>query len=365
MRKLQTYIAVVTLLLVLMMLSILGAYAIIAEGANPSILFMLIPLALVTLGIALYLGSLIAQPLEDLNARIRVRRAKNIQMVTTHLRDLSSSAEDGGSANRRWPWSKWLAKQMRFSEAHTLAEEADALMQLDEAQKAYLDLLEKRQLEFVGDVAHELRTPLTAIRGDAEVLMDPDLPPELHQKFCENIVRESERLTRLTVDLTTLLKAREDNPEERRDRADLREIAEMAVGSLSPILRENDAHVTIEGEAPEILCDHDKMEEVVSNLVDNANRFIEAGGHITIVLSGEDGQSVLSVLDDGPGFGDIDPRLLFERFYRTDFSRSRNRGGSGLGLAIVKGIVEAHGGTVEAANRPEGGARFTVRMPAA
>lgn len=63
--------------------------------------------------------------------------------------------------------------------------------------------------------------------------------------------------------------------------------------------------------------------------------------------------------------GDVDPRLLFERFYRTDFSRSRNRGGSGLGLAIVKSIVESYGGTVEAANRPEGGAHFTVRIPAA
>jgi two-component system OmpR family sensor kinase len=193
--------------------------------------------------------------------------------------------------------------------------------------------------------------------------MDPDLPPELHQKFCENIVRESERLTRLTVDLTTLQKAREDNPEERRQYVNLREVAEMAVGSLSPILLQHDAQVSIIGEAPDVLCDPDKMEEVVSNLVDNANRFISQGGSIDIVLSEEDGFAVLTVLDDGTGFGDVDPRLLFERFYRTDFSRSRNHGGSGLGLAIVKSIVESYGGTVEAANRPEGGARFTVRIP--
>ena len=77
------------------------------------------------------------------------------------------------------------------------------------------------------------------------------------------------------------------------------------------------------------------------------------------------GRAVLDVIDDGPGFGDVDPMMLFERFYRTDFSRSRNQGGSGLGLAIVKGIVESYGGSVEAANLPEGGARFTVRIPAA
>ena len=365
MRQLRTYIAMLSTVLVLATTLILGTFAILTQNVNPSIFFMLIPLTLATLIVALYLGSLMSKPLDDLNRRIREQRYKNIRTVASRLQSLGGD-EESGAGKSRFPWSNWLASQMHYREARLLSEEADALMQLDETQKAHLDLLEKRQLEFVGDVAHELRTPLTAIRGDAEVLMDPDLPPELHQKFCENIVRESERLTRLTVDLTTLLKAREDNPEGRRERADLREIAEMAVGSLSPILRENDAHVTIMGEAPEILCDRDKMEEVVSNLVDNANRFIDAGGHITIVLSGEDGQAVLSVLDDGPGFGDIDPRLLFERFYRTDFSRSRNRGGSGLGLAIVKGIVEAHGGTVEAANRsaPEHGARFTVRMPA-
>ena len=345
MRKLQTYIAVFASLLVLAMLLILGAYAIIAEGAKPSIFLVIIPLFFATLCIALYLGRLMAQPLEDLEARIRERRG---------------GSRSGEAGLGRFPWPI----RMRFQEERKLSEEAEALIELDEAQRAHLAMLEKRQLEFVGDVAHELRTPLTAIRGDAEVLMDPDLPPELHQKFCENIVRESERLTRLTVDLTTLLKAKEDNPEVRLLRTDLREVVEMAVGSLSPILREHDAQVSITGSAPEVLCDSDKMEEVVSNLVDNANRFIEPGGHIDITLADENGFAQIQVMDDGPGFGDVDPLLLFERFYRTDFSRSRNRGGSGLGLAIVKSIVEAHGGTVEAANRPEGGACFTVRIPA-
>jgi|GEM_PF-373144 len=366
MRQLRIYIAILATLLVLAMTLILGTFAVVARGVDPSIYFLLIPLSLATLLIALYLGSLLAQPLEDLNRRIRKRRAQNLRIVATRLQALDPDDGDDVADTRR-PWSKWLAKQMHFSEARILSEEADALIELDEAQRSHLEMLEMRQLEFVGDVAHELRTPLTAIRGDAEVLMDPDLPPELHQKFCENIVRESERLTRLTVDLTTLLKAREDNPEERRQRTDLHEVVEMAVGSLSPILYEHKAQVTITGAAPEAICDPDKMEEVVSNLVDNANRFIDEGGHIDIELSGEDDRAVITVLDDGPGFGDIDPRLLFERFYRTDFSRSRNRGGSGLGLAIVKSIVEAHGGTVEAANRPAPahGARFTVRIPAA
>ncbi len=329
MQRLQTYIAVLAALLVLAMLLILGAYAVIAEGANPSIFFVMVPLTLLTLGIAFFLGHQVARPLDELQERIREWRAGNY----------------GSRRETRRPGF------LHFREARMLSAEADALIDLDESQRAYLDILEQRQLELIGDVAHELRTPLTAIRGDAEVLMDPDLPPELHQKFCENIVRESERLARLT--------------EDRRQLADLHDLAEMAVGSLSPILHEHGAQVTISGHAPEVLCDPDKMEEVISNLVDNANRFIEPNGHIAIELGDEGGFATITVLDDGPGFGDVDPRLLFERFYRTDFSRSRNRGGSGLGLAIVKSIVEAHGGTVEAANRPEGGARFSVRIPAA
>ena len=345
MQRLQTYIAILVALLVLAMLLILGAYAVVAEGANPTIFIVMVPLTLLSLGIAFLLGRLLVLPLDELQERMRVWRA------------------GGGTGARRGK----LPGFMHFREARLLSEEADALIELDETQRAHLDLIEKRQLEFVGDVAHELRTPLTAIRGDAEVLMDPDLPPELHQKFCENIVRESERLTRLTVDLTTLLKAREDNPEERRQIADLHEIVEMAVGSLSPILRKHQATVSITGSAPRVSCDPDRIEEVVSNLVDNANRFIDEGGHIDVVLGSDGEYATIDVLDDGPGIGDVDPRLLFERFYRTDFSRSRNRGGSGLGLAIVKGIVEAHGGTVDAANRPapERGTRFTVRIPVA
>lgn len=364
MRRLQTYIAVLATALVLAMSLILDAYVVLTQNADASVFFLLIPLSLATLGIALYLGSLLAKPLEDLNRRIRARRADSIRTVAARFQGVAERA-DATAERREWPWSRWLARQMHFSEARTLSEEADALMRLDESQRDYLELLEKRQLDFVGDVAHELRTPLTAIRGDAEVLMDPDLSPELHQKFCENIVRESERLTRLTIDLTTLQKAHENDPGQRRQNVNLREVAEMAVGSLSPILHEHGAQVSISGEAPNVLCDPDKMEEVVSNLVDNANRFIDQGGSIDIALSEEDGFAVLSVIDDGTGFGDADPRLLFERFYRTDFSRSRNRGGSGLGLAIVKSIVESYEGTVEAANRPEGGAHFTVRIPAA
>ena len=140
------------------------------------------------------------------------------------------------------------------------------------------------------------------------------------------------------------------------------------IGGINATLAKNreaegEANVSIIGEAPDVLGNPDRLKEAITNLVDNASRFIEPGGHITIELCGLRGSSVVQVKDDGCGFGDIDPALLFGRFYRADSSRARNTGGTGLGLAIVKSIAEAHDGTVEAVNLPEGGACFIVAIP--
>ena len=218
----------------------------------------------------------------------------------------------------------------------------------------------KTQIE---SMSHDLRTPLTAIRGNAEMLEDPDLPPELHEKFCSIIINESERLSRLTHDLLTLQRIADDTMPMELSRVNLRELATGVLDALEPILRDRHANTEIIGEAPDVLGDPDRLKQAVTNLVENASRFIEPDGHITIELFGLKGNSILAVKDDGTGFGDIDPQLLFDRFYRTDASRSRGTGGTGLGLAIVKSVVEAHDGTVEAINLPDGGACFIIALP--
>ncbi len=192
---------------------------------------------------------------------------------------------------------------------------------------------------------------------------DPDLPPAMREKFTHTILTESERLTHLVNDLLSLQHIEGDSYVMNFKRVNLRPVAQEAVDALAPVLDARQAHVEIVGEAPDVLGNRDRLKEVVSNLVDNASRFIEPGGHIKIELYGVKDNSVIAVKDDGTGFGDVDPKMLFERFYRTDFSRARNTGGSGLGLAIVKSIVEAHDGTVEAYNLPEGGACFLVAVP--
>lgn len=297
----------------------------------------IIPLALLSFLFALMVGFFITEPLRALRGKIRAYRAG----------DTTVSFEPEGV----------------LQEADDLSGDFKDLLDSAYAQTNDLARREKQQMQFVGDVAHELRTPLTAIHGNAELLMDPDMPREMHDKFCETIISETERLSRLTNDLLSLQKIEGDHDVVDMKRVDLRPIVQEAIDALMPILHEREAHITVEGEAPDVLGNEDRLKQVVSNLVDNASRFIEPGGHILVELYGVDNNSIITVKDDGPGFGDIDPQMLFERFFRTDFSRARNAGGSGLGLAIVKSVVEAHDGTVDAYNRPEGGACFIVAIP--
>ncbi|MCE5190782.1 MAG: HAMP domain-containing protein [Actinomycetia bacterium] len=222
---------------------------------------------------------------------------------------------------------------------------------------------ERRKSRFVSDVSHELRTPLTAIRGAAETLLDGDVPEQDARQFLETIIREADRLTRLANDLLTLQRIEGATGELPLRRIKLRETAEQAVSALSPLTDARGVEVTIEGEAPTVLGDTDRLQQVIANLVDNASRMSGAGRRVEVRLSREGDFAVLSVLDEGPGIrADALPHL-FERFYRAQASRDRSTGGAGLGLAIVSAIVRAHAGTIEAANRPEGGSIFTMKLP--
>lgn len=293
--------------------------------------------ALIVFIIALIIGHFLTDPLRSLQKKIIAYRSGNTSVPFE---------ADG-----------------RLHEADVLVEDFKDLLDSSSVQCADLARREKQQMQFVGDVAHELRTPLTAIRGNAELLKDPDMPQDMREKFCDTIGSEAERLTRLTNDLLSLQHIETDDSVLDMQRLNLKDVVEHALDTLFPVLEAVDAHVEVTGEAPDVLGNADRLGEVVSNLVDNATHFIEPGGHIRIELYGISDNSVVAVKDDGPGFGDVDPALLFERFFRTDFSRARNSGGSGLGLAIVKSIVEAHDGTVEAYNLPEGGACFIVAIP--
>jgi len=235
--------------------------------------------------------------------------------------------------------------------------------QIDDALQE-LKREERRKTQFVSDVSHELRTPLTAIRGAAETLLDGDVEPEDQQRFLSTIALEAERLGRLANDLLTLQRIEGATGELPITQVDLRLAADRTAAMLEPLLEDRDVSLTVNGRAPMVLGDVDRLQQVVTNLVDNSSRIVGAGGHVQVELTADGDRAVMSVLDDGPGIPEADLPRLFDRFYRADSSRTRTSGGAGLGLAIVRAIVIAHGGRIEAANLPQGGAKMTVTLPA-
>jgi two-component system OmpR family sensor kinase len=243
---------------------------------------------------------------------------------------------------------------------------ADAFNQLaEEIETSSVELHEeeRRKSRFVSDVSHELRSPLTGIRLAAETLLDGDIEEADEKRFLATIIRESDRLTGLANDLLELQRIEGATGELPLARVDFTQAARLAVEANEPLAMERGVTVTVEGAAPLVLGSRDRLQQVVGNLVDNAVRHTPAGRNVIVALSEENGEAVLRVLDEGPGIRAEDLANLFQRFYRAQYSRARATGGAGLGLAIVKAIVTSHRGTIEAANRPEGGAVFTVRLP--
>ena len=225
--------------------------------------------------------------------------------------------------------------------------------------------------DFVANVSHELRTPLTAIRGYVEALSDGDTSAEQSRQFLAIIARHSERMERLVKDLLRL--ARLDAGQETLDivDCDTRNLVQGVIADVTPALRPRDQRieVAVAPGAEMLRGDPAKLHDALRNLVANAITYSPEHTAIRIDASrpqgnvGNVGSVELSVSDEGPGIPEEDLSRVFERFYRVDKSRARDPGGTGLGLAIVKHLVELHGGTVRAENRPQGGTRVTLTLP--
>lgn len=223
---------------------------------------------------------------------------------------------------------------------------------------------DKIRRDFVANVSHELRTPLTAIRGYVEALAEGDVSTDESQRFLEIIMRHTRRMERLVFDLLRL--ARLDAGQETLDvtSCDLRSLAQAVASDLAPLLEARDQRIELQVDdaAALVQADPAKLHDVLRNLVANAATYSPEHTTITVATRRDGDRVAIDVLDQGPGIPEEDRTRVFERFYRVDKSRARDPGGTGLGLAIVKHLVELQGGRVSVANRPGGGARFTVEM---
>jgi two-component system, OmpR family, sensor kinase len=250
---------------------------------------------------------------------------------------------------------------------------------LAELQEAY-----QHQQRFVADASHELRAPITSIRCNLDLLAKaPDLAPGEAAAALSDAQAEADRMGRLVHDLLTL--ARADSiaqaPESEHDgyRNIHKDSQKIDLDSLMlEVYRQYRALDEYDLDAaktrgPRIILhditpaqvygEADKLKQALVALLQNAFKYTPSEGTVTLSLTTQDGNALFSVCDTGIGISPEDLPHIFERFYRADPARSRDRGGSGLGLAIVKSIVEEHGGSIQVESTPGKGSAFRVKLP--
>ena len=242
----------------------------------------------------------------------------------------------------------------------------EATRELKEANES-LKELDRLKDDFVSTVSHELRTPLTAIRALSEILHDnPDLEKEKRQEFLGNVVKETERLTRLINQVLDLAKIEAGKGEWELNRVDLGELIESAVGATSQLLLEKSINLeqTLHTSPVYVQADRDRLMQVVINLMSNAVKFCEHGtGKVSIRFLTAHGFARIEVQDNGPGISADKHEQIFEKFRQISDTMDDKPMGSGLGLAICKKIVEYHGGRIWVESSPGKGATFIFTLP--
>jgi len=227
---------------------------------------------------------------------------------------------------------------------------------------------QQSQRDFVANVSHELKTPLTSIQGFAQAILDGTAnSSEALQQAGEVIHAEAGRMHRLVRDLLDLARLDAGTANLDRKPVDLQILLANIVKQMSFQAGESQVDLIFSGEdVPTIIGDGDRLAQVFTNLVDNAIKHSPPGGKVDIQAYGVEVWVEIHVGDTGRGIPREDLTRVFERFYQVDKSRTRGAGrGSGLGLAIAKEIIQAHGGTIAAQNRPGQGSIFVVKIPLA
>ncbi|HEY5996065.1 MAG TPA: ATP-binding protein, partial [Candidatus Deferrimicrobiaceae bacterium] len=231
------------------------------------------------------------------------------------------------------------------------------------------DITEEKRLaqvksEFVSNASHELRTPLTNIRGYLEAIQDATAEGHpVDPAFLATAHANAIRMEALVGDLLELSRAESGEIPLLIEESPLDAFLERAVSPLRAAAVQAGVRLVVSGSDAPVRADLQRLAIALSNLVENAIKYGRREGTVTVTGEADDTGYRFEVADDGPGISPEHLPRIFERFYRVEKGRSRDRGGTGLGLSIVKHIVESHGGKVAVESVPGAGARFTIRIP--
>ncbi len=244
----------------------------------------------------------------------------------------------------------------------------DEIGMLGESINFMADKIERHEntrREFLANVSHDLRTPLTSILGFIEALQDnKDKNPETRAKFLKILHAETSRLIRLVNDLLDFAKMEEGVVELHCQKVNVLALLEKTIKKFEHVINEKGISVELADTSDNViaLADPDRLEQVFTNLLDNALRYAKQR---VIVGANPDGEFVeVKVADDGPGIPEEELPYIWDRFYKVDKSRMKGAGGTGLGLAIIKRLVEIQEGNVEVSSETGHGSTFIITLPA-
>lgn len=238
-----------------------------------------------------------------------------------------------------------------------LADDRTPLLRVDETRR-----------DFVANVSHELKTPIGAISLLSEAVGEAADDPEAVEHFAQRLSKESKRLSDLVSQIIELSRLQSADPMLGREVVEVDEIVDGAIDRCRELaVRRRVSIATTGDELLEMRCDASRLEDAVTNLLQNAIIYSDEDSRVSIsfreVSDADDDFVEIAVADNGIGIKPEEQQRVFERFYRVDYARSRESGGTGLGLSIVKHIAAIHGGTVSVWSRPGQGSTFTLRLP--
>lgn len=224
---------------------------------------------------------------------------------------------------------------------------------------------EDDQKKFVANVSHDFRSPLTSIRGYLEAMIDGTIPPEMHEKYLGIVLNETERLTNLTNSLLTLNNLNTKGMMLNRSDFNINRVIRNTAASFEGTCRKKTIAIelVLTGDEMYVNADMDKIQQVLYNLIDNAIKFSHHDSVIKVETSLKKNKLFVSVKDTGIGIPKDDLKLIWDRFYKSDLSRGKDKKGTGLGLSIVKEIINSHSEHINVISTEGVGSEFIFSLP--
>jgi two-component system phosphate regulon sensor histidine kinase PhoR len=257
--------------------------------------------------------------------------------------------------------------KFKLNPLQSLNKEITLFAQLKQKEIEDLKKIENYRREFIADLSHELKTPIFAAQGYIHTLLDGAMDePEVSEKFLKKAAKSLDGLDELVQDLLTLSEIETGSAKMKKDQFDLYQVVNEVFDQLEKKASKRNVTLLLDRniERPIVVeADQKRIFQVIRNLVENGIKYgFEDGGFVKVKLF-EDQEGVeITIIDNGPGIPEEDQKRIFDRFYRVEKSRSKDKGGSGLGLAIAKQIIEAHKSKISLSSKSGKGASFSFRL---